>query len=370
MQIKNIKLSGFRNLEEQSVDLHDGLNLLVGENGQGKTNFLEAVYLLATLRSFRSASVKDVIRFGYEHAEICGRVDAGDTPVELRVQLRGTARRLWVGQHSVRAAKDFLGQLKVVAFTPDDLAMIKGGPVLRRKFMDRAVFLFDPRHLVRIRDFNQALKSRNRLLKEGQREGVQEEVIDSFSQTMAAAGAEISRSRMEVIGRVGGHAKAIAKGMAPDAGEAEIVFKPGWRMDEGVSTEVLLRQLRDCLKQDIRRGQTGLGPQQDDFDVDLGGSGARTFASQGQQRILAIALLLAVVQEVISSGGERPVILLDDVSSELDAGRRRLLFERVGELGGQVLITTTDEGLVTELAGEEAGRFRVAAGRIQTQAED
>lgn len=370
MQIKNIKLSGFRNLEEQSVDLHDGLNLLIGENGQGKTNFLEAVYLLATLRSFRSASVKDVIKFGDEQAEVSGNVDAGDMPVDLRLQLRGTTRRLWVGQHSVRAAKDFLGQLKVVAFTPDDLAMIKGGPVLRRKFMDRAVFLFDPRHLIRVRDFNQALKSRNRLLRDGQREGVQEEVVDSFSQTMAETGAEISRSRMEMIGRVGNHAKAMAGGMIPDAGEAEIAFEPGWSLDDGVSSDSLLRQLRDGLKQDIRRGQTSLGPQQDDFGVDLSGRSARKYASQGQQRIIAIALLLAVVQEVVSSGGERPVILLDDVSSELDAGRRRTLFERVGELGGQVLITTTDEELVNELASEAASRFRVAGGKIIPQAEE
>ena len=274
-----------------------------------------------------------------------------------------------MGQHSVRAAKDFLGQLKVVAFTPDDLAMIKGGPTIRRKFMDRAVFLFDPQHLVLIRDFNQALKSRNRLLKDGQRDGVQEDVIDSFSQTMATAGAEISRSRMDVIKKIGKHARSIVNGMIPDAGETVIAFEPGWRLDEEVSSEALLQQLRDGLKQDVRRGQTGLGPQQDDFDVELGASSARKFASQGQQRIIAIAMLLAVVREVVSSGGERPVILLDDVSSELDAGRRQLLFERVGELGGQVLITTTDEELVAELSGDEAGRFGVEGGIIQPQAE-
>lgn len=370
MHIKNIKLSGFRNLKDQSVDLYDGLNLLIGENGQGKTNFLEAIYLLATLRSFRSSSVKDVIRFGEDQAEVSGQVEAADVPIDLRVQLRGTSRRLWVGQRSVRAAKDFLGQLKVVAFTPDDLAMIKGGPALRRKFMDRAAFLFDSLHLTRVRDFNQALKSRNRLLKEGPRNGVQEEVIDSFSQTMAESGAEVSRARMEVISRIGVNARAIVGGMTPDAGEAKISFEPGWELGEGISPESLLRQLRGGLKQDLRRGQTCLGPQQDDFDAELGGSSARKFASQGQQRIMAIALLLAVVKEVVSSGGERPVILLDDVSSELDAGRRKTLFDRVGELGGQVLITTTDEGLVAELAGEATRRFRVASGSIREQTEE
>ena len=369
MHLKNIKLSKFRNLEDQSVDLQEGMNIFLGENGQGKTNFLEAIYLLATLRSFRSSSVKDVIRFGDDQAEVSGQVEAAGMPIDLRVQLKGSARRLWVGRRSVRAAKDFLGQLKVVAFTPDDLAMVKGGPALRRKFMDRAAFLFDPLHLTRVREFNQALKSRNRLLKDGQRNGIQEEVIDSFSQTMAESGAEVSRARMEVVGRVGVHAKALVRGMQSDAGEVKIGFEPGWELGEGMSSESLLRQLRGGLKQDLRRGQTGLGPQQDDFNAELGGSSARKFASQGQQRIIAIALLLAVVQEVIFIGGERPVILLDDVSSELDAGRRKMLFERIGELGGQVLITTTDEGLVAELDGEETRRFLVERGSIQPQAE-
>ena len=350
--------------------MRDGLNLLIGENGQGKTNFLEAIYLLATLRSFRSTSVKDVISFEQEQAEVSGHVETGETPVELRVQLKGSARRLWVGKRSVRAAKDFLGQLKVVAFTPDDLAVIKGGPALRRKLMDRSVFLFEPQHLIRIRDFNQALKSRNRLLREGQRSGLQRDVIDSFSQTMAASGAEISRSRKEVIGRVGERAAKIVTEMVPGSGEVSISFEPGWNMGDRGSADELLQQLRSGLENDLRRGQTCLGPQQDDFSTLLGGGSARKFASQGQQRMAAVALLLAVVQEVVADGGERPVILLDDVSSELDAGRRRMLFERVRELGGQVLITTTDEGLVDELEGQETSRFTVVDGKIQPQGEN
>ena len=370
MHVKKIKLSRFRNLEEQSIDLEDGLSLLVGENGQGKTNFLEAIYLLATLRSFRSASVKDVIQFGESAAEVSGEVASQGVPTELKVQLKGSARRLWLGKRSVRAAKDFLGQLKVVAFTPDDLAMIKGGPALRRKFMDRAVFLFEPQYLMQIRDFNQALKSRNRLLMDGQHSGKHRDVVDSFSQTMSVSGSGISCSRRDVIARVGKRAESIIEELVPEAAEVSILFEPGWKMGDEGSPEELLDQLRLGIDQDIRRGQTCLGPQQDDFNVVLGGNSARKFASQGQQRMAAVALLLAVVKEVVADGGERPVILLDDVSSELDANRRRLLFERVGELGGQVLITTTDEGMVADLPGEKVRRFRVQGGRIQTEEEN
>lgn len=370
MHIKNIKLSGFRNLKEQSVDLQQGVNLLLGENGQGKTNFLEAIFFLATLRSFRSTSVREVIRFGEETAEVSGLVQRDDMPVELRVQLQGAARSLWVGQKSVRVARDFLGQLRVVAFTPDDLAMIKGGPALRRKFMDRSAFLFEPQHLVNVRDFNQALRSRNRLLKEGQGGKLKKEVVDSFSQAMAVSGTKVSRSRKTAVERVGKRAESIIRELVSESSGVDISYEPGWRMIDDGSTEELMRQLNEGLENDLRRGQTCRGPQQDDFMCLLGDSSARKFASQGQQRMIAIALLLSVVEEVVEEGGERPVILLDDVSSELDAGRRELLFERVGGLGGQILVTTTDEKMVPELAVEKNGRFRVTGGTIKKQGDD
>jgi DNA replication and repair protein RecF len=367
LHVKNIRLSGFRNLVEQSIELAEGLNLLVGENGQGKTNFLEAVYVLATLRSFRSASIRDVIRFEGESAEVSADIDNQGVPSSLRVCLSGSVRRLWMGNRTIHAAREYLGQLKVVAFTPDDLAMIKGGPILRRRFLDRAAFLFDPQHLERVKKFNHALKSRNRLLKEGRVSEMDE--LDSFSQTVAEEGSMVSRTRRTILGLVGRKAEKIIADMLPEAGEVRVSFKPGWEMGERGPMNVLLEQIRSSLDQDMKRRQTCLGPHQDDFGMIMGSGSARRFASQGQQRTAAIAMLLAVVQEVVSSGGEQPVILLDDVSSELDAIRRRLLFERIGDLGGQVLITTTEEGMVQDLKGREAGRFRVEGGRVRREEE-
>jgi DNA replication and repair protein RecF len=362
LYVKKINLIGFRNLEEQSVELADGLNLLVGKNGQGKTNFLEAIYLLATLRSFRSSSVRDVIRFGKDEAEVSGQIASQEVPAELKVHLKGSVRRLWVGQRSIHTAREFLGQLKVVAFTPDDLAMIKMGPSLRRRFLDRAAFLFDPQHLVRIKNFNHALKSRNRLLKERNR--AERDVIDSFSQAMAEDGARVSEKRREVLSRVGGEAERIIADMLPEVPNVSVSFEPGWYMGADGLKESLLEQIRSNLEQDLKRGQTCLGPQQDDFEITMGKNSARRFASQGQQRTAAVALLLAVVREVVAAGGERPVILLDDVSSELDASRRKILFEQVEDLGGQVLITTTDEDLVSDLKGRKVKKFKVNAGEI------
>jgi DNA replication and repair protein RecF len=368
LHVKNISLSGFRNLGEQSVNLCEGLNLLIGENGQGKTNFLEAVYLVATLRSFRSTSVRDVISFGREEAEVSAEVDKHGVPIGLRVCLSGSARRLWLGARPVQSVGDFLGQLKVVAFTPDDLGMIKGGPALRRRFLDRTAFLFDLQHMVHVKRFNQALKSRNRLLREKSQRYL--DVVDSFSQAMAAEGVRVSQNRRRFLEPVGRKAGEILAELVPECDAVKMTFKPGWDMGKSTSHEDLLEQIRSNINSDVRRGHTGLGPQQDDFEIETGEGSARKFASQGQQRAVAVALLLAVVQEIVESGGERPVILLDDVSSELDPTRRKILFERVDELGGQTLITTTDEGMGAEMNVREMRKYRVIGGEIKTYGEN
>jgi DNA replication and repair protein RecF len=367
LHVKKINLIGFRNLKEQVVELADGLNLLVGNNGQGKTNFLEAVYLMATLRSFKSSSVRDVIRFGEDEAEVSGEIASREVPVKLRVRLKGSVRKLWVGQRSIHSAREFLGRLRVVAFTPDDLAMIKGGPSLRRKFLDRAAFLFDSQHLARVKNFNHALKSRNRLLKERKR--ADRDLIDSFSQAMAEDGARVSKTRLEVLRRLRGETERIVEEMIPEMSAVSVSFEPGWYIGADGSKDSLLEQIRSNLEQDLRRGQTCLGPQQDDFEISMGQNSARRFASQGQQRTVAVALLLAVVREVVADGGARPVILLDDVSSELDAARRKILFEQVVDLGGQVLITTTDEGMVADLRERKIWKFIVDDGRIEPERE-
>ncbi len=364
MQVKNISLCGFRNLREQEVDLSDGLNLFFGENGQGKTNFLEAVYLVATLRSFRGASVRDVVSFDHEEAEISAVVENRGVPLRLRVCLTGSSRRLWVGSRAVHSVGEFLGQLKVVAFTPDDLSMIKGGPAVRRRFLDRAAFLFEPQHLVNVKNFNHALKNRNRVLRD--KGSGYLDVADSFGQAMALEGNRVSRTRKKIIGPVGKRAEEILGRLIPESTGTRIEFKPGWEMSDGDGHRELLEQIRACTDRDARRGQTSLGPQQDDFEITMGEGSARRFASQGQQRTAAVALLLAVVYEIVETGGDRPVILLDDVSSELDETRRSLLFGKLDELGGQTLVTTTDPAIVDGIVGRRVARYRVESGEITT----
>lgn len=362
MFLRSFHVNAFRNLERQEVDLSPGVNLFVGENGQGKTNTLEAIHVLATLRSFRSTNLRDLINHHSSRAEIGGLVSKNKMPANLRVVLESSGRRIWLGNHSLRDAKEYLGQLAVVAFTPDDLGMIKGAPAGRRRFLDRAAFLFEPVHLHEVRAFGTSLRARNHLLK--QPSNADSEVIQSFSQTLAISGAKVSRTRQLLAKRIGEVAGRILREFDPSQTEFRLVFVPGWSLNDSGGPAELLQQLDASLELDQRRKQTTFGPQHDDFDILLKGVSGRRFASQGQQRLMAIAVLLAVVQEVVVERGDRPVLLLDDVSSELDSFHRSRLFDRVLSMGGQVLVTATDETLIPDLKKTVERRFLVQKGKI------
>ncbi len=363
MFVRQIQIAGFRNLTPQQIELSPGINLFVGDNGQGKTNLLEAIHVLAALRSFRTPSLKELVAHGAERAVIEGGVLRDDVPFQLKVLLEKGIRRAWMGCRPVHNVKDYLGQLKAIAFSPDDVSMIKGAPPTRRRFLDYVVFLFFPEHLRTMRDFRTALSSRNRLLKESLGRP-DRDLLDSFSQTLARAGAAVSRARRDLFARLQpGVARFLGELEGPDA-EVRLEYQPGWEMGKDPTPEALHAALGRRLERDLQRGSTGVGPHLDDFDVRVNGQSARRYASQGQQRSASVALLLAVVGEALREGSERPIVLLDDVSSELDAKRRECLFGHVLSLGSQVLITTTDPRSVEGVSARVERRYAVESGRI------
>lgn len=362
MYLRSIQVEAFRNLVSQQLAFSQGINLLVGDNGQGKTNLLEAVHMLASLRSFRPAKLSEMIGRGHQRAEISAQVEQAGLPVSLRLTIEANGRRLWVGQRPVSAVADFLGQLSAVAFTPDDLAMVKGGPALRRRFADRAAFLTRPGHLPAVRQFSQALRTRNRLLSSSGRPDKLQ--IESFTGPLASWGAQVSQARRELVTELGPGFGQLVDELSSGQLAGSLRFKAGWQDGEGGSAEALSEQITQRLDVDLRRGTTSIGPQLDDFEILLDDRPARRYASQGQQRVCAVALLLAVVKRAVAGRHPQPVILLDDVSSELDAKVRTRLFDRVASLGGQVLVTSTDPGLAGELGGDLGCLFEVQQGRV------
>ncbi len=365
MFLRSIQVESFRNLVGQRLSFTPGINLLVGDNGQGKTNLLEAVHLLASLRSFRPAKLGEMIGRGHGAAEVSAEVEQAGLPISLRLTIEAGGRRLWLGQRPVSAVGDFLGQFSAVAFTPDDLAMVKGGPSLRRRFADRAAFLTRPGHLPAVRQFSQALRARNRLLSEpGRPDELQ---LESFTGPLAEHGAQVSQARRELVtGLLPGFAELVDE-LSSGQLAGSLRFKAGWNDEAGGSAGDLMEQINARLQSDLRRQTTSIGPQLDDFEILLDERPARRYASQGQQRVCAVALLLAVVSRAVAGGHPQPVILLDDVSSELDAKVRSRLFDRVASLGGQVLVTSTDPGLADELGADLGSLFRVQQGRVTMQ---
>lgn len=361
MRLLALRLRDFRNIEAADLEPGPRATVIVGPNGQGKTNLLEAVYLLATLKPLRTARLSELPRFGTRACRVEGAFELGSARRVIGVQIEDGVRQALVDGKKVRDLEDYFGGVAVVAFTPDDLAVVKGGPEVRRRFLDRAVFNRFPAFLGESRTYARALKSRNRLLKEQ----TPAEVIEAFDEPLARAGARIviRRRRLlaelaprfdEVLGRLSrGQLRGRLRYAPPVVEGAE---------EEGEVARRLLEELARRLPRDRERGFTSVGPHADQLSIKLGDRPARTYASQGQQRALVLALKIAEIENLREMLGFQPLVLLDDVSSELDRERNAQLMDYLASLDGQVLLSTTDPSLVAAAAGPDARFFAVRDG--------
>lgn len=361
MRLLALRLRDFRNIEAADLEPGPRATVIVGPNGHGKTNLLEAVYLLATLKPLRTARLSELPRFGTRACRVEGAFELGSARRVIGVQIEDGVRQALVDGKKVRDLEDYFGGVAVVAFTPDDLAVVKGGPEVRRRFLDRAVFNRFPAFLGESRTYARALKSRNRLLKEQ----TPAEVIEAFDEPLARAGARIviRRRRLlaelaprfdEVLGRLSrGQLRGRLRYAPPVVEGAE---------EEGEVARRLLEELARRLPRDRERGFTSVGPHADQLSIKLGDRPARTYASQGQQRALVLALKIAEIENLREMLGFQPLLLLDDVSSELDRERNAQLMDYLASLDGQVLLSTTDPSLVAAAAGPDARFFAVRDG--------
>jgi len=345
--------------------------VLFGPNGQGKTNFLEACYLLCTLRPLRAQKLAELVRFDAEEALVRGALSADAGEREIDVTIRDGSRSARLDGKAVRDPDELFGGIAVVAFTPDDLWLVKGSPDGRRRLLDRAVQNQMPAHLADSRDYLRALKARNQLL----REGGSDDLRDAFDVPLSRLGARIRLRRERLLDSLRGPAsRAFAEVTREDA-SLSLFYQAAGRDSDGLGAEAALRgetelearircALTRRLPRDRERGYTSVGPHADDLAVSLGDQAARTFASQGQARAAILAFKIAEIESLRAAHGRTPLLLLDDVSSELDPERNAFLMTYLGSLGGQVVLTTTDPRLVSQ-ASAQAVFQRVSKGRIE-----
>ncbi len=356
-----LRLRDFRNIEAADLEPGPRATVIVGPNGQGKTNLLESVYLLATLKPLRTARLAELPRFGTKACRIEGAFELGSARRVVGVHIEDGTRQALVDGKKVKDLEDYFGGVAVVAFTPDDLAVIKGGPEVRRRFLDRAVFNRFPAFLGESRTYARALKSRNRLL----REQTDPAVIEAFDEPLAKAGARIVTRRRRFLAELAPRFQEVLGRLSQGQLEGRLRYAPPvveGAADEAAVAGCLLEELARRLPRDRERGFTSVGPHADQLSIQLQGRPARTYASQGQQRAVVLALKIAEIENLREMLGFQPLLLLDDVSSELDRQRNAQLMEYLASLDGQVLLSTTDPTLVAAAAGPDARFFTVRDG--------
>jgi DNA replication and repair protein RecF len=358
--------SQFRNLEPLELVPSPATTVAVGKNGQGKTNLLEAVYFLATLKSLRAAKLQELVRFGQPGCRVTGRFLLGGAEREISVEVTPPTRTTLVDGKRAESLEAYFGGVSVVSFTPDDLEVVKGGPEVRRAFLDRAVFNRFPAFLREGRAYSRAVKARNRLLKSGAAAAY----LEAYDETLARAGARVWVRRRDVLAELGPRAEAafVRIGRTPEPAHftyAEPRLPIPWvSASEDQLAGALLEVLQNRRPRDLERGFTTAGPHTDDLAILLGDKPARAFASQGQQRALVLAWKVAEMQNLEAVLGRKPLLLLDDVSSELDPDRNAFLLETVAESQAQTFITTTDPGLVHAATGPDTAWFGVTEGKL------
>jgi DNA replication and repair protein RecF len=357
VHVEHLWLKDFRSYAELDLELSDGTCAVIGPNGVGKSNLLEAVGYLALLESFRGAPTEALVRAGSASAVVRGSVVDGAREQLIEAELVPSGRsRVLVNRQRLGRARDVLGALRVTVFSPDDLSLLKGGPALRRTYLDQVLVSVDPRNDALRAEFERALRQRNALLKQtrGRLDEAAELTLEVWDTKLVAAGQQLAAERVGLVERL---TPLVAGAYHDVAGVAEPVvlrYEAPWR------AEGLASALQAARSDELRRGITLVGPHRDDLVVSLNGLPARTHASQGEQRSLALALRLASHRLVHDVVGTPPVLLLDDVFSELDPARSTALLSSLPP--GQTLLSTAavlPDGVQADQV------LTVAPGRVQ-----
>ncbi|NMO18359.1 DNA replication/repair protein RecF [Pyxidicoccus fallax] len=368
MRLLALQVQDFRNLPQVQLSPSPHSTIAVGQNGQGKTNLLEALYFLATLKPLRAGRLSELVRWGTKSALVTGRFLLKGAEREISVEVGGGTRQAFVDGKKAPSLEEYFGGVSVVAFTPDDLEVIKGGPDARRSFLDRAVFNRFPAFLRESREYARALKNRNRLLREGH--AVEAAYLEAYDETLAKAGARIYARRRALMAELAPRAQATFASIGRTVDPATYGYHPSHlggdfaTADEPTLAAALRESLNERLRRDLDRGFTSVGPHADDVSVTLGGRSARAYASQGQQRALVLGWKIAEIENLEAAMGFLPLLLLDDVSSELDPERNAYLMSYLAKSGAQVFLTTTDGSLVRGAAAEDTLWLSVHAGEV------
>lgn len=334
MIIKSLELENFRNYDNLKMDFDEGTTILTGENAQGKTNILEALYLSSTTKSHKGSKDSDIIKFGEEEGHIRTFFLKNDVNTRIDMHLRkGKSKGIAVDLQKLKKSSELIGLLNVVLFSPEDLSIVKDGPLYRRTFIDMQICRLDSNYLFNLSNYNKIIEQRNKLLKDIFFEPALKQTLFIWDSQLQSYGGQVIKKRKEFVEELNTIVKDIHSKLTSGSEEIEIIYEPNVEEDRIEET------LRINGEKDLKSKMTSVGPHRDDYIINVNGIDVRKFGSQGQQRTAALSLKLAEIEIIKKNTNDTPVLLLDDVLSELDAGRRNMLLESINDI--QTIITCT-----------------------------
>lgn len=368
MELREITLTNFRNYEETHVQFSSGVNVLIGENAQGKTSLLEAIYMLSLARSHRSSNDREVIRWDSDFATLEGRIIRRNSELPLKLQITKKGKQAKVNHLEQKRLSDYIGNLNVVLFAPEDLELVKGAPQLRRKFIDMELSQMSPVYLHESVQYSKILKQRNNYLKQ-LRYGEASDLIylDVLTEQLVMSATKIIVNRLKFINQLEKWAQPIhqeiSHGLEVLTLNYECVIDVNSDMSETDIFERLLAKFEDVADRERDRGTSLTGPHRDDLSFEINGKNVQKYGSQGQQRTTVLSMKLAEIECMKMIIGEYPVLLLDDVLSELDDERQTHLLKSI-ESKVQTFLTTTNLDGIKQGQIKEPTLFKISDGQV------
>ena len=359
MEIHRLTLADFRNYEKEEIVFSSGTNVIYGDNAQGKTNLLEAVWMFSHGRSRRAVRDGELVRFGRKMFRLSLSFSDSVRDYEAAMQVSSNGRKtVKINNVAITKLSQLLSYLNVVMFAPSEIDIVKGSPSLRRRFMDEAISQMFPKYVSELSEYHKALEQKNELLKQLRIKGVREDAMLSvWNEQLAKSGSAISQKRREFIDYISASA---AEFQTEISGEIlKILYTPSIECDI-MTSEEYFEKLEKNQRREIENGASLIGIQRDDIKIKIGEKDARLYGSQGQQRTAVLSMKLAQTEYIHELKNEYPVLLLDDIMSELDVSRRKFLLGKIKDK--QVLITTTDAEGIEDAS--DTSYFKISNGRL------
>lgn len=358
MIIKSLELQNFRNYNILQLDFDSGTNIFYGDNAQGKTNILEAIFMTATTKSHKSSKDQDMIQFGHEEAHIRSYLFKDEITRQVDMHLRkGKTKGIAIDSQRIKKAADLMGLLNVVFFSPEDLSIIKNGPAERRRFIDIELCQLDSFYLYNLNHYNKIINQRNKLLKDLSVNPGLRETLSIWDSQLVSFGSKVVERREIFISQLCDMIRELHMKLSGGKEEIKIVYEKNVEIDD------FEEKLRRNQEKDIILKQSTVGPHRDDIVFIVNGVDIRKFGSQGQQRTAALSLKLSEIELVKKSIKDTPVLLLDDVLSELDSSRQNYLLSSIGDVQTIITCTGLDEFVKNRFEIDKV--FKVVNGSIE-----